>query len=62
MKYFLVLLTNRRKGAKEDDVLEAERFKRQNGLYIFYDGDGNIIAQYEIADVVGVRELHPPKE
>ena len=57
MKEYVVHFTNQHKSSEGSDILEAERFKRTPELYIFYDGDGNIIAQYETSHVVGVREL-----
>ena len=62
MKCFMVLFTGHHKGSNGKDMLMAARYKRDDSLYIFYDVDGNTIAQYETRNVVGVRELPPDQE
>jgi hypothetical protein len=62
MKDYIIHFSNHHKGSNGRDICEAARYKRTGDLYIFYDDDGNTIAQYEVRNVVGVRELPPQKE
>lgn len=58
MKKFIIRFTNLHKTAKQAHTyVDAERFKCTDDLYIFYDGDGNTIAQYERRNVVGVDDI-----
>ena len=55
MKRFIVRYLNHKKA--EHTYVEAERFKRTDELYMFLDGDGNIKAQFETINVIGVDDL-----
>lgn len=55
MKRFIVRYLNNKKS--EHTYVEAERFKRTDELYIFLDGDGNTVGQYETRNVIGVDDL-----
>jgi hypothetical protein len=57
MKKFIIRFTNQHKAAKAHTYVDAERFKCTDDLYIFLDGDGNIIAQYERRNVLGVDDI-----
>jgi hypothetical protein len=62
MKDYIIHFSNHHKSSSGRDVCEAARYKRTGDLYIFYDEDGNTVAQYEVRNVVGVREVPPRRE
>jgi hypothetical protein len=57
MKEYVVHFTGQHKSAEGSVYVDADRYKRTPELYIFYNGDGNVIAQFEVSHVVGVVEL-----
>jgi hypothetical protein len=58
VKTFIIRFTNLHKAAKDAHTyVEADRYKCTDEHYIFYDGDGNTLAQYERRNVVGVDDI-----